>query len=40
MVLSELLEPGLPSLAVFYISLASYPVPMIQHCLSIALIRV
>ena len=40
MVLSELLEPGLPSLAVLCISLASYPVPMIQHCLSIALIRV
>ena len=40
MVLSKLLELGLPSLAVLYISLASHPVPMIQHYLSANLIRV
>ena len=40
MVLNKLLEPGLPSLAVLCISLASHPVPMIQHYLSADLIRV
>ena len=40
MVLSKLLKPGLPSLAVLYISLASHPIPMIQHYLSADLIRV
>ena len=40
MVLSKLLEPGLPSLAILCISLASPPVFMIQHCLSVDLIRV
>uniref|UniRef100_A0A2N9J0W0 CCHC-type domain-containing protein n=1 Tax=Fagus sylvatica TaxID=28930 RepID=A0A2N9J0W0_FAGSY len=39
MVLSKLLEPGLPSLAPLCISLASPPVFMIQHCLSADLIR-
>uniref|UniRef100_A0A2N9IB76 Integrase catalytic domain-containing protein n=1 Tax=Fagus sylvatica TaxID=28930 RepID=A0A2N9IB76_FAGSY len=39
MVLSKLLEPGLPSLAILYISLASYLVLMIQHYLSADLIR-
>ena len=40
MVLSKLLDPSLPSLAVLCISLASHLVPMIQHCLSADLIRV
>jgi hypothetical protein len=38
--LMKLLAPGLPSLAILCINLTSHPVPIIQHCLSAALIRV